>query len=114
MTIEEAAREYIRLRRLRLHLKRERFRLMNLCSGIEPGGHAVEMDHSFSDCLCGYDDYDRRIEGWDRVNSEGITCDEMCPCCALALGAHLSYLRVANRSGAALRRLERKINSATA
>lgn len=114
MTIEQAARKYVRLRRLRIRLRAERFRLMRMCteSDFEDGPYWI----GFSECLAsGHwdDDQERPIDGWDTVTA---TADDSSRCvwCRVALLAELAYMRAAHKSGAALRNLERKINSATA
>ena len=107
MSIEQAAREYIRLRRLRLSLKRERFRLMYLCAETDD-----DEKHwsGFSACLAsGYwdDRDDRPIDSWDEVPLDN---DGQCVWCRIALRAERAYMRTAYASGAALRRLERMVN----
>ncbi len=114
MTIEQAAREYIRLRRLRLTMRDERFRLMKLCTETEWSNGDPWSRPTWSDCLSGWDDHaDKSIEGWGHVEDE---CNQHSGCayCNVAYLAHFAYRNLANKSGAALRLLERKINSATA
>ena len=110
MTIEQAAREYIRLRRLRINLRSERFRLMHLCT--ETDFDDAPYWTGFSECLASghYDDREERpIDGWDMVPDEAANSSR-CVWCRVASRAELSYMRVAHKSGAALRRLERMVN----
>ena len=114
MTIEQTAIRYVRLRRLRIRLRAERFRLMHLCTETDYEDDAYWS--GFSECLasgnCDYHD-DRPIDSWDTVPPEAAR-SHRCIWCRMATRAEVAYMRTAHASGAALRLLERKINSATA
>lgn len=97
MTIEQAAREYIRLRRLRIDLKEHRNELHRECDADYDGGGrgcCVFQSREEEECMC--DDI--------------VEKSEWCPLCLESDVAHEWFVLASRAQGVALRRLEREVN----
>ncbi len=102
MTIEQAAREYIRLRRLKLDLKEHRNGLHDVC-GFELGDDHIACGTG-RDC-CVFTVTKKDNEGNDVPDKDGW-CDD----CLESDVTHEWFKLASTHAAVALRRLEREVN----